>query len=107
MEATCYDIDGKPFMIDTMTYLPCNWTALANNKHSACCAQNDLCLDNGLCLTPADRENRLNYYWQEGCTDATWEDEVCPKYCPADNTSCTPPHLSLTTLLDSFPVLSA
>jgi hypothetical protein len=73
-------MDGTSYSSDTV-YLPCNLTAIANDKHSACCAYGDLCLTNGLCRNPDNDAKGLNHYWQVGCTDATFNDDACPKYC--------------------------
>jgi len=91
MSTTCYPMDGTSYSSST-TYLPCNLTAVANNAHSACCAYNDLCLTNGLCRNPDNDAKGLNHYWQVGCTDETFEDAACPKYCQNPSTSGTSSH---------------
>ncbi|OAL55167.1 hypothetical protein IQ07DRAFT_594910 [Pyrenochaeta sp. DS3sAY3a] len=55
-------------------------TAVAAGLHSVCCAVGDTCLTNGLC---AKKEwiNKRNWYIRDGCTDKTWQDPACPKYC--------------------------
>jgi hypothetical protein len=100
MAALCYATDGKPFdgsgSLDyAKSYLPCNLTAIANNAHSACCAYGDLCLTNGLCRNVGtDEAAGDNVYWQIGCTDPTFQDPACPKYCNESVTG-TPPSFYL------------
>jgi len=78
---TCYVRKG----VDADKYtgnqvLPCNTTAVSQGKHSSCCSRGNQCLTNSLC-----RESTLgpdaNYFWQTGCTDETFQDPSCPKYC--------------------------
>ncbi|KAJ4986950.1 hypothetical protein SVAN01_07491 [Stagonosporopsis vannaccii] len=57
-------------------------TAVEAGGHSTCCAIGDLCLTNGLCMHKEDVDKK-NWYWRTGCTDKTWEDSACPKYCAA------------------------
>jgi hypothetical protein len=42
----------------------------------------DLCLANGLCqLSNQDARRSLNTVWSTGCTDPTYKDPSCPRYC--------------------------
>jgi hypothetical protein len=80
MESECYDYNGVQYN-NSRIKIPCNTTAIENGKHSACCAPDDLCLTNGMCRNQGDDQIGKNYYWREGCTDATFEDSACPQYC--------------------------
>lgn len=78
----CFFPNGTQYTDKKFT--PCNLTAVANNAgHSACCAVGDLCLTNGMCRNPSDDSNSRNdnWYWREGCTDPTFQDDACPRYC--------------------------
>lgn len=80
MSAPCYRSNSTEYHVD-VTYIPCNLTAVENNEHSLCCAVGDLCLTNGLCRNQGDDDTGKNYYWRVGCTDESFEDPVCPKFC--------------------------
>lgn len=49
---------------------PCNASAAA----SSCCNEDDMCLDNGLCL-------HFGIISRGSCTDKTWTSDSCPRYC--------------------------
>ncbi|PVI01836.1 hypothetical protein DM02DRAFT_333850 [Periconia macrospinosa] len=75
---TCYFQNGQEA---TGSKSPCNETAVAEGKHSSCCNTSHQCLTNGLCRDP-HQEPAENYYWRIGCTDPTFQDPACPRYCP-------------------------
>ncbi|KAF2791691.1 hypothetical protein K505DRAFT_418954 [Melanomma pulvis-pyrius CBS 109.77] len=79
MLGDCYHPNSERFISGVV--IPCNGTAIENGEHSACCVLDDLCLTNGMCQNPSDRANGYNWYWREGCTDATFTDPACPQYC--------------------------
>lgn len=81
MSAQCFFPNGTQ---QAQAYLPCDTTATENGQHSACCVSNDRCLGNGMCLGPNAQRDHLNVYWREGCTDSTFEDVACLKYCIED-----------------------
>ncbi|KAF2832738.1 hypothetical protein CC86DRAFT_425407 [Ophiobolus disseminans] len=74
--ATCYHITEQT----GRTMVPCNHTAVAEGKHSNCCTEEYLCLSNGMCRAPK-LTSVSNYYWRIGCTDKTFSDPACGKYC--------------------------
>lgn len=79
---TCYSLTGLESPFDSITYIPCNITAVENGQHSACCAPDDLCLSNGLCkFNNPNPSANFNEYWRVACTDPTYEDPACPKQC--------------------------
>lgn len=66
---TCYWPSG----IAASTFFPCE----PSQPNSACCSTSDYCLSNGLCFD-AGANNVLT---RQTCTDQTWSDNACPKYC--------------------------
>lgn len=76
----CYRLDGREATPDIQA---CNLNATgAGGAHSACCKvmNQDACLSTGLCLnTLATQASHM--LWATGCTDPTFLDESCPKYC--------------------------
>ncbi|KAL5392271.1 hypothetical protein DPSP01_000786 [Paraphaeosphaeria sporulosa] len=81
--ATCYGRDGRP----DPKFLPCNQTAILEQKHTSCCKEDERCFTNGLCRHKALGTD-TNYYWLEACTDPTFKDPACPPWDPcrhADN----------------------
>jgi hypothetical protein len=76
----CYGIDGEPYATFDR-YIPCNGTSVASGGHSSCCAPGDNCLTNGLCQGQRDNLRQSNLFWRNGCTDPTWSDPACPKFC--------------------------
>jgi hypothetical protein len=78
---SCYSLTGILSPYDLYTYIPCNLTAVAEGQHSACCAPGDKCLANGLCEYGGPNPNNANEFWRVGCTDPTYQDSKCPKYC--------------------------
>ncbi|KAK4159401.1 hypothetical protein QBC43DRAFT_222034, partial [Cladorrhinum sp. PSN259] len=70
---TCYDTWGNSDGEQSPCYSP-GTTDLSGNTH--CCKKGDICLSNGLCLTPGS-----NYIMtQQGCTDKAWG-VGCNQYC--------------------------
>jgi hypothetical protein len=69
----CFDTRG----VETNN-LPCDPSASAG----PCCSATFVCLNNGLCtpgpLTPKDT---VTEFYQGSCTDATWQDPKCPRFC--------------------------
>lgn len=80
--ASCYNTVGRETNWDGEAHVPCNMTAVEAGGHSTCCQIGDLCLTNGMCMHKEDVDKR-NWYWRTGCTDKSWEDPACPKYCAA------------------------
>ena len=76
----CYNLAGTPSPFDGKTHVPCNMTAVDAGGHSTCCAIGEYCLTNGMCKNPKDPENS-NWYSRKACTDKTWQDPACPRYC--------------------------
>ncbi|KAH7069706.1 hypothetical protein BKA63DRAFT_555928 [Paraphoma chrysanthemicola] len=74
--AACYHISGQV----SRQMAPCNHTAVAEGKHTSCCTENYLCLSNGMCRS-ANLSSVTNYYWRIGCTDKTFTDPACGRYC--------------------------
>ncbi|KAK3985265.1 hypothetical protein QBC44DRAFT_162023 [Cladorrhinum sp. PSN332] len=71
---TCYDTWGNS---NDGELLPCyspGTTDLNANTH--CCKKGDVCLSNGLCLTPGSHYIMT----QQGCTDKAWG-KPCSQYC--------------------------
>ncbi|KAJ8118797.1 hypothetical protein OPT61_g274 [Boeremia exigua] len=75
----CYNARGKTTW-DQKAHIPCNLTAVAAGLHSSCCAEGSVCLTNGLCIEEK-RLGKTNWYYRDGCTDKTWSDPACGKYC--------------------------
>ncbi|KAI0506714.1 hypothetical protein F5B22DRAFT_622998 [Xylaria bambusicola] len=77
---TCYRLDGREATSDIQA---CNLNATGQGgAHSACCKveNQDACLSTGLCLnTLATQASHI--LWATGCTDPTFLDPSCPKYC--------------------------
>ncbi|KAF3031504.1 hypothetical protein E8E12_001251 [Didymella heteroderae] len=57
-------------------------TAVDAGGHSTCCPVGDLCLTNGMCRHKGDKDSK-NWFWRTACTDKTWQDPACPRYCEA------------------------
>lgn len=87
--AACFNTVGRETTWDSRVHVPCNMTAVEAGGHSTCCAIGDLCLTNGLCMHKGDVD-KTNWYWRTGCTDKTWEDPACPKYCAPIGESMKP-----------------
>ena len=66
---TCYYPSGTSSSPDT----PCH----SDDRASACCAQTDTCLSNGLCLAQGGPE----LITRGSCTDESWQSPECPQYC--------------------------
>ncbi|OAL52559.1 hypothetical protein IQ07DRAFT_678517 [Pyrenochaeta sp. DS3sAY3a] len=79
MTTRCYGVDGVPH--DVGRYIPCNTTAVENGGHTGCCARGDNCLTNGFCQSQIDDQRDANLFWRNGCTDPTWQDPACARYC--------------------------
>jgi hypothetical protein len=90
MSTRCYGIDGTPY-VTFDRYIPCNATAAALGKQTACCAPGDNCLTNGLCQGQSDSKAKRNLFWRNGCTDPTWNDPACAKQCEGLGTSLAKP----------------
>ncbi|KAJ8117419.1 hypothetical protein OPT61_g1371 [Boeremia exigua] len=80
MSWSCYNTVGRNGTWDGEVHVPCNMTAVEAGGHSTCCRIGDLCLTNGLCMHKEDVDKK-NWYWRTGCTDESWEDPACPKWC--------------------------
>ncbi|KAK5634967.1 hypothetical protein RRF57_010679 [Xylaria bambusicola] len=77
---TCYRLDGHEATSDIQA---CNLNATGQGgAHSACCKveNQDACLSTGLCLNTLARQ-ASHILWATGCTDPTFLDPSCPKYC--------------------------
>ncbi|KAB8527818.1 hypothetical protein FH972_025469 [Carpinus fangiana] len=72
---SCYYPDGSV----AWNHTACNRGAA--NSH--CCAWTDACLTNGYCLAASG--NMTNTLLRESCTDPTWRDPACPRYCSDRN----------------------
>lgn len=81
---SCYSRNGT--LWKERGSIPCNTTAVAENKHSSCCAVGDLCLTNGMCRSQEDEQHAGNQYFRVGCTDPTWKDPSCANYCEGKET---------------------
>ncbi|KAF2405373.1 hypothetical protein EJ06DRAFT_518359 [Trichodelitschia bisporula] len=70
----CWAPDGKTVpALD----VPCN-----NDGNSTCCGQGWACLSNNICMwTPSVQDKVTNHYGRGSCTDPTWTDPNCPKFC--------------------------
>lgn len=73
---TCYFPDGSVASRDT----PCNSYATSYGA-SACCAYQDVCLDNHLCIAQSGAE----VISRGSCTDRTWQSSECCQYCADGN----------------------
>ncbi|KAI0467776.1 hypothetical protein F4859DRAFT_224673 [Xylaria cf. heliscus] len=76
----CYRLDGREATPDTQA---CNLNATGGGgSHSACCKvmNQDACLSTGLCLNTLATQSS-HFLWATGCTDPTFLDPSCPKYC--------------------------
>lgn len=80
--ATCYNLAGRSTPFDDTTHVPCNMTAVDAGGHSTCCPVGDLCYTNGMCRQKGDKDSK-NWFWRTACTDKTWQDPACPRYCEA------------------------
>ncbi|KAI0473696.1 hypothetical protein GGR56DRAFT_546024 [Xylariaceae sp. FL0804] len=77
---TCYHLDGSN---GGASDAPCDSNATGEaGSHSACCdvANSDACLSSGLCLNTA-ATGPSHVLWSTGCTDETFQDPACPKWC--------------------------
>ncbi|CAI6330855.1 unnamed protein product [Periconia digitata] len=81
---SCYFQNGR----EVTDKYPCNNTAVAEGKHTACCSNSLQCLTNGLCRDEQQDATR-NYYWRTACTDKTFQDPACANYCPDNSRSTT------------------
>lgn len=70
---TCYDTWGNSDENLSPCYSP-GTTDLHANTH--CCRKGDICLSNGLCISPGSQYIMT----QQGCTDKAWG-APCSKYC--------------------------
>jgi hypothetical protein len=69
----CFDTRG----VETNN-LPCDPSASAG----PCCSATFFCLSNGLCTPgPLTLKDTLTEFYQGNCTDATWQDPKCPRFC--------------------------
>ncbi|KAK9416137.1 putative Mid2 domain-containing protein [Seiridium unicorne] len=78
---TCYHLDGSKS--NDSQDVPCNTNATGETgSHSACCnyVNSDACLLSGLCLNTAATQPS-HVLWATGCTDPTFQDRSCPKFC--------------------------
>ena len=94
--AACYNLNQRESPFDGKTHVPCNMTAVENGGHSTCCPIGDYCLTNGMCKNAKDSESS-NWYFRTACTDKTWNDPACPKYCEPIGASATTRDLSCRT----------
>lgn len=87
---SCYFTDGSLSPSD----LPC--TSVSSGNASMCCAANEYCFSNGLCISPS-----TNTFNRGSCTDQSWKSSNCAHYCTnelfagvypcgGNNMSCTP-----------------
>jgi len=72
----CYHISGQI----GKSFAPCDHDAVAAGKHTNCCTEGYLCLSNGMCRS-ANLTSATNYFWRIGCTDKTFMDPACGRYC--------------------------
>lgn len=86
---TCYFPDGTEA---DSTYQPCN----PDDDESACCAlnktngaPNDICLDNGLCLSQDGQYSGIMF--QNACTKESWGTDKCSHFCRVGGAFYTPP----------------
>lgn len=83
--ADCFSPNGTDRSINFpkgQRWVPCN-KSWSSSNHSMCCneASNDVCQENGLCLSPT------GLLWRESCTDPTWSSPNCLKLCVGGDTS--------------------
>ncbi|KAK4466970.1 hypothetical protein QBC42DRAFT_319265 [Cladorrhinum samala] len=76
-EHTCYDTWGNSDENLSPCYSP-GTTDLNANTH--CCRKGDICLSNGLCISPGSQYIMT----QQGCTDKAWG-KSCSQYCSKNN----------------------
>jgi len=53
------------------TFRPCD-----SEGESACCAEGEVCLTNGLCFGAT-----VGSVYRGACTDRSWNSAACPQYC--------------------------
>ncbi|KAF2232045.1 hypothetical protein EV356DRAFT_506250 [Viridothelium virens] len=72
VQANCYWPNGtdRNAGLPSPDYFPCN-----SGEVSMCCAQWDLCRNDGLC------QATNSVVWRESCTDATWGSPYCLQLC--------------------------
>ncbi|KAH7122758.1 hypothetical protein B0J11DRAFT_347371 [Dendryphion nanum] len=70
----CYLPNGLPPPAASDELIPCK---AYGTVHSACCKNGQACSSNGLCQAPHERDR----FWRGGCTDITFNDPACPRYC--------------------------
>lgn len=83
--ATCYFPDGTIAASHRLCHV--------GVKHSVCCRDGYGCLSNGVCslVEYAWRADKVDpVYLRGSCTDETWRDPVCPKFCLEDGTDGNP-----------------
>lgn len=57
---------------------PCH----SNAKNSVCCGPGFQCLSNKVCQTTPAIDNTFKYsLYRSGCTDPTFQDPACPRFC--------------------------
>lgn len=79
--ASCYDMNGN--ILDSAAMSLCNPSATGKtDSHSACCntVNHDACLSTGVCLASWSSGSD-SMFWVGGCTDSTWQDPACARYC--------------------------
>ncbi|KAK3386089.1 hypothetical protein B0H63DRAFT_191928 [Podospora didyma] len=69
---TCFDTWGN----EDKGQVPC-YSGTTTEGTVNCCNKGDVCLSNGLCLSPGAQ----NLMTQQGCTDKAWG-KPCNKFCP-------------------------
>lgn len=76
--SNCFNSKGKLWShvatLPIEPWIPCNSSAHAVSN---CCAAQDYCMSNGLCMDAAV-DNMMS---QQGCTSKTWDREPCKNYC--------------------------
>ncbi|KAK4231846.1 hypothetical protein QBC38DRAFT_176596 [Podospora fimiseda] len=76
-DRTCYDTSGNI----NGNLLPCYAPGTTDlNAVTHCCKKGDMCLSNGLCLTPGSHYIMT----QQGCTDKDFGKPPCNQYCKND-----------------------
>lgn len=68
MSAPCYS--NTSFLLPD--YGACDYP---QQNPTWCCTPGQICLTNGLCATD------LNAFYVGGCTDKTYKDAACPRFC--------------------------
>lgn len=58
-------------------FIPCS-----PNGDGDCCAEGDSCTQYGYCVSASEGK-----HYRGGCTDSTWGNPSCPKWCLA-NSNC-------------------